>query len=69
LVKIILKIKIFLKSIEILFIVLKHIFVKNYFENLKIQVLKLASNVLNFWQNRAEMLPKTDESDGKIFKI
>ncbi len=25
--------------------------------------------MLNFWQNRAEMVLKTDESEGKILKI
>ena len=44
-------------------------FSKNFFENQKIQVSKFDSNVLNFWQNRAEMVLKIDESEGKILKI
>ena len=40
-----------------------------YFENQKIQVSKFDYNVLNFWENRAQMVLKTDESEGKILKI
>jgi len=40
--------KIFLKSVEILFRVWKHICVKNYFEILKKQVSKFDCNFLNF---------------------
>ena len=39
--KICITIKKFLKSVEILFRVWKHIFGKNYFENQKIQISKL----------------------------
>ncbi len=67
--KSLLKSKKFLKNVEILFRVWKHIFGKNYFENQKIQVSKSDSNVLNFWQNTAEMVLKTDEADGKCLKI
>ena len=52
-----------------MFSVWKHIFGKNYFENQKNQVSKFDPNVLNFLQNRAEMVLKTDESEGKILKI
>ena len=46
--KSVLKSKTFLKCLEILFRVGKHIFGKNYFENQKIQVSKIDSNMLNF---------------------
>jgi len=48
LVKIILKIKNFQKSLEILYRVWKHIFGKNYFENPKIQVSKFDSKGQKF---------------------
>jgi len=59
----------FSESLEMFFRVCKHIFGKNYFVNQKIQVSKFDFNMLNFWQNRAEMVLKTDESDGKFLKI
>ena len=46
--KICIKIKKFLKSLEIKFRGWKHIFFKNYFENQKILVSKFDPNVLNF---------------------
>ena len=67
--KSVLKSKNSLKSLEILFRVWKHIFGKKYFENQKIKVSKFDSNVLTFWQNRAEMVLITDESEGEILKI
>ncbi len=45
--KIFIKIKKFLKSLEILFRVWRHIFGKNYFENQKIQVSISDSEMLN----------------------
>ena len=66
--KICTKIKKISESLEILFRVWKHNFGKNYFENQKIQVSKFESNVLNFWKNRAEMVLKLNEYEGKILK-